>query len=755
MGDAVVSTADDVLSALRKGDDCVVEAVPGGGKTTLLLAAREIAPRVLLLTYNNKLCAEMRRAMASDAEGEGTTCLTFHALCSRCIGIARDDEQMLEWVVKAEEGGAEVSGVPEVDLLLLDEAQDARELYARLLSVCGLLAVQKCVVGDRDQLLYDFDPDFPATLGTLLETEATLAPPSPASPRKWRRFVLPHSHRLQPHVAWAVNAVFGTDIRPSPEVLARAKGDPPPLVEIISPSTSFDLRPCLSHVLARERGVLVLVDRKKGNRPLRSLVNARARDDPRSVFVHGIDDDLDPDVGTPDGGKRERPAIAFGTYWSAKGLQADTCVVIVPKECPRNALYVAMTRATRRMVLVVDPREPNAALCHALARSAAEEGTHFSFASEATRRLVVDRAARATREEVALALLSPFSRPEEAPREGAPDAPGSLLPRNGRDWSCLDSVAPPLSRFASRSLSSRELPVPDRRSSLRLSATDRGADAARTDARYPLVPTEQGEMATKHAIVWAELAFTGVVRHVEDILSPPRLDYQRGKIAVRAGLHSRFVHPYAKDAELIAQDLKRLPGGAYERLRQATGTGQREAKASKTSRGRACGGAPPFGADSVTLALACMAWGEFDHSMRKHLGKIGASGGEYEFVEAPAEWLVDALRAALREEEEEEGGLQFDVRLLLSDGSGHVRTHASCARFCVHVVWEASSSDRSRALVRAHVHASRCACSSRSQSRRAAFSRRVRRGDRSGPSRGAVRKRRAGRASRLCARFSR
>ena len=119
--------------------------------------------------------------------------MTFHALCSRCIGVARDDEQMLERVEAAEAGDLPVRPLPPVDLVLVDEAQDVRSLYVRLMRACGVLdGAQVVVVGDRNQLVYDFDDSFPACLDLLLRPRRAL----PSNGREWAQHTLNRSHRL-------------------------------------------------------------------------------------------------------------------------------------------------------------------------------------------------------------------------------------------------------------------------------------------------------------------------------------------------------------------------------------------------------------------------------------------------------------------------------------------------------------------------------------------------------------------------------
>ena len=307
--------AEAVLAAVAQGAARVaVEAVPGAGKSWLLRHASLQRPS-LLLAYNAQLARDMREAGVP-------LCLTFHALCARCLAPARDDAQLEDAVARAEAGALAPRDVPLVELVLIDEAQDVRALYVRLLSVLGLLSSSLLVVGDRHQLVYDFDPDFPATLDTLLAPERALG----SAGAEWARAELHESRRLTRPMATFVNAVFGTTIR-------SARDGPP--VEVRAPRSVFDLYACLSDVIAQEtaeegdkasRGVMILTDRKRGNRPLLALINAASRGGAR-VAVHGMDDHV------------QDARVTCGTFWSAKGLESDTAVVLLPAAAARNPTF--------------------------------------------------------------------------------------------------------------------------------------------------------------------------------------------------------------------------------------------------------------------------------------------------------------------------------------------------------------------------------------------------------------------------------
>ena len=314
------------LEALRAGRSVVVEAVPGAGKTHLLLEAAAAAP-CLLLAYNTQLAAGVRARLGPDS-----ACLTFHGLCSRCLGPARDDDQLLAWVVRAERGEVVAHDVPASDWVLVDEAQDVREAYARLLCVLGLVDRPLLVAGDELQLIYDFDPAFPASLAALRQPARAFGPGA-----GWERATLCTSYRLTQPCAAFVNALFGTRIeavRAGPPVEVRAAASPWRLAEALDDLASD--------------GILLLVDRKNGNRGLRELLNSWSRRGVR-LRVHGVDDDEAAGAGV----------LTCGTYWSAKGLEAPTVVVLLPAQCARNPTYVALTRASQRLVVVLDARAPH------------------------------------------------------------------------------------------------------------------------------------------------------------------------------------------------------------------------------------------------------------------------------------------------------------------------------------------------------------------------------------------------------------
>lgn len=523
--------AEAVLAAVAQGAARVaVEAVPGAGKSWLLRHASLQRPS-LLLAYNAQLARDMREAGVP-------LCLTFHALCARCLAPARDDAQLEDAVARAEAGALAPRDVPLVELVLIDEAQDVRALYVRLLAVLGLLSSSLLVVGDRHQLVYDFDPDFPATLDTLLAPERALG----SAGAEWARAELHESRRLTRPMATFVNAVFGTTIR-------SARDGPP--VEVRAPRSVFDLYACLSDVIAQEtaeegdkasRGVMILTDRKRGNRPLLALINAASRGGAR-VAVHGMDDHV------------QDARVTCGTFWSAKGLESDTAVVLLPAAAARNPTFVALTRARRRLVVVLDPREPHAAA--ALATCACvhseEEG------GPAAVRVRDAQAMRAVRAGEVLDRDASLRAPEWRARRAD-----------------VSHCKP--SRDAMRGVEVGEDVI---------AADD--DDAVRADGR------DMTDAAVVAALARAEMRAHGAVRAMEHILQPARMDAAQLAVAVQHGFTGHAAPRGTSDDELLAPDLRAKAVHAYAALRANW----------KSNHGAA-----------AVVALASLAWNGFDHVMR-------------------------------------------------------------------------------------------------------------------------------------------
>jgi len=512
---------DQALSELLECKAHVrIEAVPGAGKTTLIVRAcaalSTMGTPSLVLAYNKQLADDISRR--TDA-----LCVTFHSLCSRCLALARDDAQLIDAVERAERGKLLPVDVPEVKRVFVDEAQDVREIYVRLLRVLGLHGCLLVVAGDRNQLLYDFDPDAPATLETL----QTPWNPFGNAEAEWSSLHMRTTHRLTHAVTSLVNAVFRTSI------VCTRTGPP---IEVRAPRNMWtDLYDLLRDVLEGDDDVLLLVDYKNGNTALRRLLNTVSRAGSKRVHVHGIEDYYDKDQccqSEPVARSTNEHTLTCGTYWSAKGLECRTCVVILPEQAARNPTYVALTRASHRLIVVLDARKPHANVCAAL--RAIQTSDTVKYFDAFTQKVV---SAGCTMHSNGAEALRPRHWGPDTDECSGSSAVVNQYSKNMERWS-------PKSNTAASSL---------------LSVVRRTPGAVHENGTH-------AELVVRMSLVAAEFQHKNRVRAMEDILHPTRLDRSKHTSAIRAGCASRIVSQFATDDELLAPDLRLACVEAYRRL---------------------------------------------------------------------------------------------------------------------------------------------------------------------------------------------
>ena len=220
---------NDALALVQEaGDHVVVEAVPGAGKTHMIVELASKNANSLILAYNNALALEIQSLIDPDR----VSCFTFHSLCSRFVRVVRDDLQLRSVVEEVERGELLVERCSlHATTLLIDEAQDVRPIYIRLLRILGLfdVATKIYVFGDRNQLIYDYDDDFPASLDVLTRPNTHVR-----RGVSWKRVVASTSHRLPSPVARIVSDMFSVRI-------CSAVREHAPLVEVRAPTSMFRL----------------------------------------------------------------------------------------------------------------------------------------------------------------------------------------------------------------------------------------------------------------------------------------------------------------------------------------------------------------------------------------------------------------------------------------------------------------------------------------------------------------------------------
>jgi hypothetical protein len=123
--------AAEVVNQMQAGvASFCVESGPGTGKSYLIrkVAAIDEQP-VLVLAYNRMLKEHLEKTLPLNAE-----CVTFHGLCGRYLGVARDDDQLCEAVERGEATPRCEASV-KYARVCIDEAQDVRPVYGTISAV--------------------------------------------------------------------------------------------------------------------------------------------------------------------------------------------------------------------------------------------------------------------------------------------------------------------------------------------------------------------------------------------------------------------------------------------------------------------------------------------------------------------------------------------------------------------------------------------------------------------------------------------
>ena len=312
----------NVVDAAQKGKNVVVKACAGSGKsTTIREIVKSMKHACLFLTYNKELQLETGAHIKAPHE-----VLTFHALAGRVFARTIPNDSAMHFALEnSVNSGEYITPIT----VIIDEAQDMKEIFIRLINLIVDESTQIIILGDDDQLINDFDADFSAV-------EGFISSPSLGA-REWLHLTLSQSFRLNKNVATFVNAVCGSRICGMRDCDGASSG----LVHVDLESTRIIEE--IEHA-ADHGSVFILASKRKGNRKLRAIVN-ELKERGNRVVVDKVD--------VPDAKAR----IKVSSFHSSKGREADTVFILGVIETPTptaaRPLHVALTRAKKNMYILM------------------------------------------------------------------------------------------------------------------------------------------------------------------------------------------------------------------------------------------------------------------------------------------------------------------------------------------------------------------------------------------------------------------
>eukprot|EP00965_Chrysotila_dentata_P260687 6213998-Pleurochrysis_carterae.AAC.4 len=380
---ALTNDQSRVVREWKSSKSISLNAVCGSGKTHTLMQCAVVHKNSILLSYNTNAARQLQERINDAYAMHTASCYTYHALFSRLVQPCIDDDDVYDALAALKSGLQVPDEVRTCGALLIDEAQDIKPIYVEMLRCCGLLDGKRPVllVGDPEQLIYDYDVLNMADDAYLLDPDKMIWAPHQEETRytKFTHMVLTHTFRVPPIIAAFVNHVTV------------------PMVPLISQGSASEqhlhvctvnLYACTSTIASFLRlwgpGTVILTPTRNFNYALAGVINSLSAAG-FTFHVHGLD--MDKSTGT-EAHSTSRTHVM--TWHASKGLEFEAVIVFGTSSASRRKpLHVALTRVSKKMLIINDERKP----CLHLLRGLQHVGTHPSVTVDASTSQMVTKLA--------------------------------------------------------------------------------------------------------------------------------------------------------------------------------------------------------------------------------------------------------------------------------------------------------------------------------------------------------------------------
>jgi hypothetical protein len=352
-----------ILFQIKKGYNVVVNAVAGTGKTTLILSIPMVSPRkkILQMTYNKSLKHEVREKI-ENLKIKNITVHTYHSLAKKYYS---DDAHVDAGIKRIIMNNIPPKiPLPKIDILILDEKQDMTFLY-----FCFMIKfakdlgckIQLMCLGDNMQGLYDFkgsDIRFLTSAESIWKNHPNLRT------KKFVSCTMKTSYRITNQMCSFINNILIGEER------MKACRDDAKVLYIRNSMFNIQIVVCAEIMKLLDSGVkpseiFILGPSVKGQYSnIRKLENMLVE---KNIPCHvPMLENTNIDERVIDG------KIVFSTFHCVKGRQRPYVFVVgfdnsyfnyyaknLPRDICPNTIYVACTRATKRLYLLESDTKPN------------------------------------------------------------------------------------------------------------------------------------------------------------------------------------------------------------------------------------------------------------------------------------------------------------------------------------------------------------------------------------------------------------
>lgn len=349
------SNEQKAIVELCRTQNVVVSARPGAGKTATaeaIIAANPDRP-IAIITYSKRLQLDTAKRLNAYLWSD---VFTFHGLAGLLFSITVPTDFVLR-SLREQRTVPAWSGRP-YEIIIIDELQDCTDdlfwLICAFISAVtdarGGKAPQIVVLGDERQAIYEFRGADSRYLGLSSLVMAAL------SPYPWNHLQLSKSFRLSHENSAFVNNVF---LGGYSYIIGSHNGSKPLYLH----GNQFDVKSIVQQLipLIRQYGpeqTAILAPSTRRSKPLALLTNYLSEGRNIPIAIPNSDD-------VPLNDKVLRGKVCVSTYHQFKGNERDLVIVygadasyfeslardLPDDECP-NAVFVALTRARKRLVMV-------------------------------------------------------------------------------------------------------------------------------------------------------------------------------------------------------------------------------------------------------------------------------------------------------------------------------------------------------------------------------------------------------------------
>jgi hypothetical protein len=343
-----------VIEHVRQGENVVVAAVAGAGKTSLILqlhkALPELLDNTLTLCYNNRLEGDTQRAADAAGLSEPMAVFTYHSFAGFLSRKeVKDDDTFLQHLCHLG-----TSPLP-FKAIFCDEQQDMRSFYCALI----LNIISRCnnpilvVLGDTNQHIMSFHINHPTS--PLYLTEAPSIFPSE---RPWIYCALHESQRITPPIAALVNHC-AKQYDPRKAIVSAKPADAPyePVRLVRLNVFGHDLAPMVKQLVDKygPSQVLLTAPSVKTNQCFINVMNTLSKQGV-PFYMAGEAESF-----TGDKLAESENKVLVSSFHGSKGLTRRAVVILADGYMWNkgryttgfpHVVYVAMTRASDELILV-------------------------------------------------------------------------------------------------------------------------------------------------------------------------------------------------------------------------------------------------------------------------------------------------------------------------------------------------------------------------------------------------------------------